>query len=73
MYAVVGVWETSGDVPFLERSPLYTLSWVTSGNGSLCRGLEPAFPGQEQCLVGHQLLEGGPEAGDLLGQRRREK
>lgn len=75
MYAVVGVWETS-DVPLLEHVPLYTLSWVTSGNGVLCCGLEPAFLGQEQCLVAvarHQLLEGGPEAGGLLGQPRTEK
>lgn len=64
MCAVVGVWETSWRCPAFRTCPSSTLFLgVTSGNGALGHGLEPA------CL-GHRLLEEGTEAGALPERHR---
>lgn len=74
MYAVVGVWETSGDVPLLEHVPPSTPDLGSH------QGMDPCAVdwnqlswGRNNASWGTSYWRGAPEEGDLLVQPRREK
>lgn len=73
MYAVVGVWETS-DVPLLEHVPPSTPYLGSHQGMDPCAVDWSQLPrGRNNASWGTSYWRGGPEAGDLLGQPRREK